>query len=97
MQHTAGLKFFGIGVSTSGVAFDVILVIQVLVLFFGIEVVEVAEKLVETMHCRQMRIVVPKVILAELAGTITCLFHHFGEAGRGRLQAQFVTRLAHGG
>src|SRR5271170_3083557 len=49
----------------------VLRVIGVFRLFFGVEVVEVAEKLVEAMDRRQMFVTIAKVVLAELAGSVT--------------------------
>ena len=45
-------------------------VVLVLGLFFGVEVVEVAEELVKTVVGRQELVLVAEVVLAELAGGI---------------------------
>src|SRR3954447_18080917 len=39
-------------------------------IFHRIEVVEVAEELIETVHCRQKLVFIAKVVLAELAGCV---------------------------
>ena len=48
-------------------------------LLFGVEVIEVAEELVEAMHCRQMLVAVAEVVLAELSGGVAEGFHHVGD------------------
>ena len=57
-------------------------IIAQLGLFFGVQVIEVAEEFVEAMHRRQMLVTVAKVVLAELAGAIALAFH---DAGNGRV------------
>ena len=49
-------------------------------LFLGVEVVEVAEQLVEAVHGRQKLVAVAQVILAELAGRVTERLEDFGDA-----------------
>ena len=41
-------------------------------LFFGIEVIQAAEKLIKAVVSRQMFIQITQMILAELASDITC-------------------------
>src|SRR5262249_53956910 len=54
-------------------------IVRQLRLFFGIEVIEIAEKDIEAMHRRQVLIAVAKVILAELPGGITEGFEQLGD------------------
>ena len=49
-------------------------VVLVLRFLFGIEVVEVAEELVEAVRCRQELVAVAEVVLAELAGHVALRF-----------------------
>ena len=48
----------------------VLRIVRVLRLFLGIEVVEIAEELVEAVHGRQKLVAVAEVVLAELAGHV---------------------------
>src|SRR5690606_26750692 len=50
--------------------FGIVRVIRVLRLFLGIQVIEVAEKLVEASHRRQVLVHVAEVVLAELASGV---------------------------
>jgi hypothetical protein len=45
-------------------------VILVFRFFFRVEVMEIAEELIEAVHGRQMLVAVAKVVLAELAGGV---------------------------
>ena len=45
-------------------------IVRVFRLFLGVEMIEIAEELVEAMHRRQMLVAVAKMVLAELAGRI---------------------------
>ena len=45
-------------------------VVELLGLLFGVEVVQVAEELVEAVHGRQVLVLVAEVVLAELAGGV---------------------------
>lgn len=47
-----------------------------------IQVVEVAEKLVETVYGRQVRITVTQVVLAELAGDVPPVLQQLSDGGR---------------
>ncbi|MNZ95643.1 hypothetical protein D3C78_1148070 [compost metagenome] len=71
----------------------VLRVIDVLRLLLGIEVVEVAEELVETVHRRQVLVAVAEMVLAELAGGVALGLQHFGEGHGLRLEAQRATRV----
>src|SRR6478609_6364310 len=55
-------------------------------LFFGIEVVKIAEELIETMHGRQVFVEVAEVILAELPGGVSLLLEQIGDRDRFRLK-----------
>ncbi len=51
-------------------------------LFLGIEVVEIAEELVEAVHGRQMLVAVPEVVFAELAGDVALLLQQVRDGRR---------------
>ncbi len=51
-------------------------------LLLGVQVVEVAEELVEPVHGRQVRVAVAQVVLAELAGGVALLLEQVGDGGR---------------
>ena len=63
-------------------------------LLFGIEVVEVAEELVEAVRGRQERVLVAQVVLAELAGGVTQRLEQLGDGRVLRLQADVGARQA---
>ena len=65
----------------------VLRVIGILGLFFGIEVVEVAKELVETVVCWQVLVLVAKMVFPELAGGIAMRLEQLGDGGVFRLQA----------
>ena len=48
-------------------------------LLLGVEVVEVAEELVEAVLGRQVLVAVAEMVLAELAGGIALRLHHVGD------------------
>ena len=48
----------------------VLRIVRVFRLFLGVEVIEVAEELIEAVHRRQVLVAVAEVVLAELAGGI---------------------------
>src|ERR1700730_16385364 len=50
-------------------------------LLFGIEVIEIAEELVEPMHCRKELVSVPEMILSELPAGIAERFQQFSKRG----------------
>jgi hypothetical protein len=56
-------------------------------LFLGVEVVEVAEELVEAVHGGQEPVLVAQVILAELAGRVPVVLEQLGDGRVLRLQA----------
>src|SRR5262249_14829446 len=57
----------------------VLRIVLVLGLLLGVEVIKIAEELVETVHCRQEFVAVAEMILAELAGGITLRLEQFGD------------------
>ena len=69
-------------------------VIRVFRVFLGIEVIEVAEELIEAMHGRQVFIAVAEMVLAELAGGIAERLERLGDSDVARLQANGGARNA---
>ena len=55
-------------------------IVGILRLLFGVEVIEIAEELVEAVDRRQVPVAVAEMILAELAGGIAKRFHDIGNA-----------------
>ncbi|MNP64272.1 hypothetical protein D3C76_1597550 [compost metagenome] len=53
--------------------------VRTLRLFFGVEVIQVAEELIETVVGRQVLVAVTEVVLAELAGGIALGLEGLGE------------------
>ena len=51
-------------------------------LLFRVQVVKIAEKLVEAMHRRQVRVAVAEVVLAELAGRVALRLEQVGDGRR---------------
>ena len=86
-NHAARAKHF-----TEG---GILGVIHILGLLLGVEVVEVAEKLIEAMIGRQVLILVPQVILAKLAGGITVGLQDFSDRDVPVLNTQLGTGHAH--
>ena len=64
-------------------------------LFLGVQVIEVAEELVETVHGRKVRITVAQVVLAELAGRVALARQDPGNGGIPGLHASLGTGHAH--
>ena len=69
-------------------------VLRVFRLLLGVEVVEVAKKLVEAVRGRQELVAVAEVILAELAGGVAEGFEQVGDGRIFRLQAEVGARQA---
>ena len=65
----------------------VLRVVGVLRLLLGVEVVEVAEELVEAVHRRQVLVAVAEVVLAELAGGVAQRLEQLGDGRVLLLQA----------
>jgi hypothetical protein len=63
-------------------------VVELLGLFLGVEVIEVAVELVEPVHGRQELVAVAQVVLAELPGRIAKGFEDLGQRRVFLLQAQ---------
>ena len=60
-------------------------------LFFGIQVIQVAEELVEPVHRRQVLVLIAEVVLAELSGRVALLLK---EVGNGRRPVRDALRAA---
>ena len=60
--------------------FGIFRIIRILRLFLGVEVIKIAEELVEAMYRGQMLIAVAQMVLAELAGRIVERLHHIRHA-----------------
>ena len=75
-------------------------VVELLGLFFGVEVIEVAVELVEAVHGRQVLVLVAEVVLAELAGGVPERLEQLGDGrifcGPADVRAGY-TDLAHTG
>ncbi len=69
-------------------------IVAVLGLFLRVEVIEVAEELVEPVHRRQVLVHVAEVVLAELAGRVSLHLQQFGNRRVLRLQADVHARGA---
>ena len=65
-------------------------------LLLGVEVVEVAEELVEPVVGRQMLVVIAEMVLAELAGRVALGLHDIGDRGHPVRDAVRVSRHADG-
>ena len=65
----------------------VLWIVQVLRLLFGVQVIEVAEELVEAVHGGQMLVAVALVVLAELSGGVALSLEHGGHGDVGLLPA----------
>ena len=61
-------------------------IVHVLGLFLGVQVIQVAEELVEAMHCRQMLVAVTEMVLAELASAIAERLERLGNRDVLRLE-----------
>src|SRR5262249_13633802 len=70
-------------------------IVRVLRLLFGVEVIEVAEELVEAVRRRQVLIPVTQMVLAELAGGIAIGFQNIGNARVERPKAELGAWQAH--
>ena len=65
-------------------------------LFLGIEVIEIAEELVEAMCCRQILVKITKVVLAKLGAGVTQRLEQFGKRWVLVLQALIRARHPYG-
>ncbi len=72
----------------------VLRILRVLRLLLGVQVVEVAEELVEPVHRRQVLVAVAEVVLAELAGHVAVVLEQVGDGRVLRPQAEFGARQA---
>ena len=66
----------------------VLRIVGVLRLFLGVEVIEIAEELVEAVHRRQELVVVAEMVLAELAGGVAERLQRLGDGHVLGLQAE---------
>ena len=62
-------------------------IVGILGIFLGVEVIEVAEELVEAMHGRQILVHVAEMVLAELRRRVAQRLEHFGDRRVFSLQA----------
>ena len=69
-------------------------IVRLLGLLLGVEVVQVAEELVEAVHGGQVFIAVAEMVLAELPGGVALRLERRRDRRVGRLQAQVGTRQA---
>ena len=72
-------------------------IVHLLELLLGVEMIEIAKELVESMHGRQVLVTVAEVVLAELSGSVSEGLEHFRQSRRFRLQAQRCARPTDGG
>ena len=63
-------------------------IVGILRLLLGVEVIEIAEELVEAVYGRQMLVAVAEVVLAELAGGVAERLHDVGDARIERPEAK---------
>jgi hypothetical protein len=56
-------------------------IVRIFRFIFGIQMIEVAEELVETMHGGQEFIAIPEMILAELSGRVSLWLQKLGDGG----------------
>ena len=72
----------------------VLRVVGILRLFLGVEVIEVAEELVEAVHGRQVLVAVAEMVLAELPGRVAEGLHEIGDGWIERREPEFGARQA---
>jgi hypothetical protein len=63
-------------------------IVGILRLLLGVEVIEVAEELIEAVHSRQMLVAVAKMVLAELASGVAEVLHEIGDGRIVRAEAE---------
>ena len=80
--------------SELGLERRILRIVGVLGLFLGIEVIEVAEELIEAVHRRQELVAVAEMVLAELAGGVAERLQRLGDGDVLRLQAERGARQA---
>jgi hypothetical protein len=85
MQHAARAKLLGERLGTAGVGLGERLIVAILLLLLRVQVVEIAEELVEAVGGRQMLVAVTEMILAEVAGAVAGFLHDFTQARRSGL------------
>ena len=90
MENAAGAKLLLVRLEVARIGLGKVLIVALLGLFLRVQVVEVAEELVEAVHGRQVLVAVTEVVLAEMPGAVAGLLQHLGERGRCGLQAELV-------
>ena len=80
MQHAAGAVFLE--------ELRILRIVHLLEFLLGVEVIEIAEELVESVHGGQVLVAVAEVVLAELSGGVAEGLEHFRQRRRFRLQAE---------
>ena len=78
MDHAARTELFTEGFTAGN--FQVTWIVFVFRFFLGIQVVQVAEKFIESMVGRQVFILIAEVVLAKLTGRITARFQQPGDS-----------------
>src|SRR6185369_16894779 len=69
-------------------------IIGILRFLLGVQVIEVAEKFVEPVHCRKELVPVAQMVLAELPGHIAERLQDLGDCGVFRSQSEIRARKA---
>ena len=67
-------------------------ILRILRLLLGVQVIEVAEELVEAVHGGQVLVAVAEVVLAELAGDVAVVLEQIGDGRILRLQPELGAR-----
>src|SRR5262245_18940480 len=88
MEHTPRSEFFP--------ELRIFWIVVGLRFFFGIEMIQVAEKFVEAVHGWQMLIAIPQVVFAELAAGVAALLEQIGDRRRPIRDAVLGARHADG-
>ena len=78
MEHAARSKLL--------LEFRILGIVRQFRLFLGVEVIEIAEELVEPVHGRQIFVAIAEVVLAELTGGVAERLQHFGDGRVFRVQ-----------
>src|SRR5262249_1406137 len=87
LQDAARTEFFP--------KFGVLRIVRVLRLFLGVQMIEVAEELVETMHGGEVLVPVTKMVLTELPGGVAEAFQEFGDCRVFKGETQFCAWETH--
>ena len=84
-------------IARAGLVDPVLGIVEPIGVRHGVEVVQVAEELVEAVHRRQVLVQVAEVVLAELPGGVALRLQRGGQRAGLVRQADIGARLAHGG